>query len=324
LPWQSNALTIAPDGPNYSVKSESETEGPLTAYYYAANMGAKTLGTKGSAFSYESPGKLIGKSTHALKQGFSTISANSLPASKGKLEMKLMGQAKSGIAFSGYQSVQRKQTELADTKPPVIQITFPEEPLQGDFSANPICQITISDDQGLQWQGPKNEIAYLTLNDTLQIPMLPYWEPSLDAPNQGSLRYIFTNLKAGSYDLRVNCWDSNNNASQQSFKFTVGENASITQRWKLYPNPAQEKMTFRTQLNRVWSSDRYELEIFNMVGERIFQQTGDMIQISNQEAGFEFSVSTLGIGGVGFVKLNVLDSQGKIIETVKSKILTLK
>jgi hypothetical protein len=27
---------------------------------------------------------------------------------------------------------------------------------------------------------------------------------------------------------------------------------------------------------------------------------------------------------MGFVKLNVLDSQGKIIETVKSKILTLK
>jgi hypothetical protein len=74
----------------------------------------------------------------------------------------------------------------------------------------------------------------------------------------------------------------------------------------------------------VWSSDRYELEIFNVVGERIFQQTGDLIQMSNQEAGFEFSVNTLGRGGMGFVKLNVLDSQGKIIETVKSKILTLK
>jgi hypothetical protein len=324
LPWQSNTLTIAPDGPNYLVKSESETEGPLTAYYYAANTGAKTLATKGTAFSYESPGKLIGKSTHVLKQGVSTISANSLPSSKGKMEMKLIGQAKSGIVISGYQSVQRKQTEVADTKPPVIQITFPDEPMQGVFSANPTCEITISDDQGLQWQGPKNEIAYLTLNDTLQIPMLPYWEPSLDKPNQGSLRYMFTNLKAGLYDLRVNCWDSNNNASLQSFKFTVGENAPISQRWKLYPNPAQEKMTFRTQLNRVWSSDRYELEIFNVVGERIFQQTGDLIQMSNQEAGFEFSVNTLGRGGMGFVKLNVLDSQGKIIETVKSKILTLK
>jgi hypothetical protein len=74
----------------------------------------------------------------------------------------------------------------------------------------------------------------------------------------------------------------------------------------------------------VWSSDRYELEIFNVVGERIFQQTGDLIQMSNQEAGFEFSVNMLGTGGMGFVKLNVLDSQGKIIETVKSKILTLK
>jgi hypothetical protein len=135
---------------------------------------------------------------------------------------------------------------------------------------------------------------------------------------------MFTNLKAGSHDLRVNCWDSNNNASLQSFKFTVGENASTTQRWKLYPNPALEKMTFRTQLNRVWSSDRYELELFNLVGERIFEQTGDLIQMSNREAGFEFSVNTLGIGGMGFVKINVLDSQGKIIETVKSKILTLK
>jgi hypothetical protein len=324
LPWQSNALTIAPDGPNYLVKSESETEGPLTAYYYAANTGAKTLGTKGAAFSYELPGKLIGKSTHVLKQGVSTISANSLPSLKGKMEMKLIGQAKSGIAISGHQLVQRKQMELTDTKPPVIQITFPDEPIQGVFSANPTCEITISDDQGLQWHGPKNEIAFLTLNDTLQIPMLPYWEPSLDKPNQGSLRYMFTNLKAGSHDLRVNCWDSNNNASLQSFKFTVGENASTTQRWKLYPNPALEKMTFRTQLNRVWSSDRYELELFNLVGERIFEQTGDLIQMSNREAGFEFSVNTLGIGGMGFVKINVLDSQGKIIETVKSKILTLK
>jgi hypothetical protein len=94
--------------------------------------------------------------------------------------------------------------------------------------------------------------------------------------------------------------------------------------WKLYPNPAQLMMTYRMPYSRVWSSDRYELTMYNLLGERVYNQTGDLNQVTSQEAGFEFPVDKLGAGSIGFVWIKIIDNEGKIIETVKSKILTLK
>jgi hypothetical protein len=324
LPWQSAQISISANGDNYTAKSESPAEGQVTAYYYSENSKVKTLGTKGDAFSYFAPGKLIGKSAHTMKQGNASISGNSIPTKGGKIELKLIGQSNTGIPISGYQLVDKKQNILPDTKAPVIQISFPDELKQNTVSSNPMVLINISDEQGLRWQGPMNEPAYLTLNDTLQIPILPFWEPTVDLPNQGSMRYRLTNLSPGAYTLRVNCWDTNNNAGQQSLTITVEENSSSRQPWILFPNPAKEKMTFRTEVNRIWSNDRYELEIFNLMGEKIHTQAGSLTPFGGQESGFEFSVDMLGAGVVGFVRINIRDSQGKIIETVKSKILTLK
>ena len=324
LPWQSAQIIISANGDNYTAKSESPADGQVTAYYYSEDSKVKTLGTKGDAFSYLAPGKLIGKSAHTMKQGNVSISGNSIPSSGGKIALKLIGQSNTGMPISGYQLVDKKQTTLPDTKAPVIQISFPDEPKQNTVSSNPMALINISDEQGLRWLGPMNEPAFLTLNDTLRIPILPFWEPTVDLPNQGSMRYRLTNLSPGAYTLRVNCWDTNNNAGQQSLTFTVEENSSSRQRWILFPNPAKVKMTFRTEVTRIWSSDRYELEIFNLMGEKIHTQAGSLTPFGGQESGFEFSVDMLGTGFVGFVKINIRDSQGKIIETVKSKILTLK
>jgi hypothetical protein len=162
------------------------------------------------------------------------------------------------------------------------------------------------------------------LNDTLQIPILAFWEPDIDTPNQGSLRYTFPKLKAGNYKVNVNCWDTNNNATTKSFTFTVGDSPEANVPWKLYPNPAQLMMTYRMPYSRVWSSDRYELTMYNLLGERVYNQIGDLSQVTRQEAGFEFPVDKLGAGTMGFVWIKIIDKEGKIIETVKSKILTLK
>lgn len=324
LPWQTNGVTISPVGANWSAKMDNQEDGQATAFYYTENSSANTLGTKGNAFTYVVPGQLIGKSAHLVKQGIANILSNNIPVSEKSLGLKLVGQSKSGKSFSGYQVVQKKSTNLVDTQPPRIQITFPDESKLNSFSANPTSIIQISDDQGLKWKGPKNENAYLTLNDTLQIPILAFWEPTIDTPNQGSLRYTFSKLQPGNYRMQVNCWDTNNNASTQSFSFTVGDSPAANVSWKLYPNPAQTIMTYRMPYSRVWSSDRYELTMYNFVGEQVYNQTGNLNQVTNQEAGFEFPVDKLGAGASGFVWLKIIDNQGKIIETVKSKILTLK
>jgi hypothetical protein len=324
LPWQSSRISIAPMGENYIAKSEIPADGIITAHYYVENLPAKTLGTKGPAFTFVAPGKLIGKSTHTIKQGSASIATPSLPVSDGKIEMKLIGQSNMGSPIAGYQIVAKKQLNLVDTQTPVIQINFPDEPNKSAFSSSPTLVVNISDDQGLRWLGPANEPAYVTLNDTLLIPILPFWEPTADKPNQGNMRYAFSNLKPGLYKLRVNCWDNNNNAGQQSFSFTVGENAGVPQNWKLFPNPAKERMTFQTKVKGPWSNDRYELRLFNLAGQRIHTQVGEFTQLSGQEARFEFPVDQLGVAGVGFVWINILDSEGKIIETIQSKIMTLK
>ncbi|MEY3645756.1 MAG: hypothetical protein RL127_464 [Bacteroidota bacterium] len=324
LPWQTNGVNISPTGANWLAKTDNQEDGQATAFYYAENSAAKTLGTKGNAFTYVVPGELIGKSAHSVKQGIATITSNNIPVSGKNLELKLVGQTKSGKSVSGYQVVQKKSDDLVDTQPPKIQISFPDELNLNSFSANPSIVTRISDDQGLRWKGPQNENSYLTLNDTLQIPILAFWEPEVDTPNQGSLRYTFPKLKAGNYKVRVNCWDINNNASAQSFTFTVGDSPEANVPWKLYPNPAQLMMTYRMPYSRVWSSDRYELTMYNLLGERVYNQTGDLNQVTSQEAGFEFPVDKLGAGTMGFVWIKIIDNEGKIIETVKSKILTLK
>jgi hypothetical protein len=269
------------------------------------------------------PGKLIGKSAHTIKQGVLQLASKSLPESGKPLELKLIGQTTSG-AISGEQIVEKKSTALQDNTPPSIQIRFPNEPETGAFSADPMVEIAISDDQSLRWQGPNDATAQMTLNDTLQIPLLPFWEPMSDLPNQGKIQFQFSGLKKGSYMLRVNCWDRNNNASLQTFSFTVSENAETKKRWKLYPNPAQAHMTYQMKPLTLWSSEQYELKMYDLSGAEIYRQAGDMNSLNNLEAGFEFPVDKLGAGTVGFIWINVLDNKGQIVETVKSKIMTLK
>lgn len=323
LPWQSNQIKLSPEGENWKATLDAKLDGTATAYYYAEGTSAKTLGTKGNPFSYLIPGKMVGKSTHTINQGLAQISAKSVPESGSPLELKLIGQTIAGI-IAGRQIIQKKSIPLSDNIPPRIQIRFPDEPAEGAFSSNPLVEITLSDDQGLRWQSPNGAIAQMTLNDTLQISLLPFWEPVLDLPNQGKVQFPFAELKKGSYVLRVNCWDSNNNASLQTLSFTVGENSETKKRWKLYPNPAQFRMTYQMKPLTIWNSDRYELKMFNLIGQEIYRQAGDMNPLTDLETGFEFPVDKLEAGATGFIWINILDKQGQIIETVKSKILTLK
>lgn len=323
LPWQSNRMKISPEGENWKATLDAPVDGTATAFYYAEGTSAKTLGTKGTPFAYPVPGKLIGKSAHTIKQGVAQLTAKSLPESGNPLVLKLIGQTNTG-AISGGQIVQKKSATFIDNTPPNIQIRFPNEPEAGVFSADPLVEITISDDQGLRWQGPNDATALMTLNDTLQIPLLPFWEPMSNLPNQGKIQFPFSGLKKGSYMLRVNCWDRNNNASFQTLSFTVGENVETKKRWKLYPNPAQSRMTYQMKPSTLWSSDRYELKMYNISGAEIYRQAGDMNPLNNLEAGFEFPVDKLEAGTMGFIWINVLDNKGQIVETVKSKIMTLK
>jgi hypothetical protein len=64
--------------------------------------------------------------------------------------------------------------------------------------------------------------------------------------------------------------------------------------------------------------------MYNISGAEIYRQAGDMNPLNNLETGFEFPVDKLEAGTMGFIWINVLDNKGQIVETVKSKIMTLK
>jgi hypothetical protein len=271
LPWNQQALSLRLDTLANGVIQGQTTpaiDGEIQVYYYGEDRSLQTLGTKTDKFSYTIPGALEGSIAATVVKGKFNLA--SLPSS----QLKWCAQVADGTRYGGGMKVQlRKTTETNESNAPALTALLLNETDQQACSPNPILQIHISDASSLRFVGPKGELAYLTINDTLKIPLSQVFTPAVNSSNKGSVTYAFDSLKPGKYKIQVSCFDVHTNQGNLTFEFTVTatkENRTL----RIYPNPMTERSNFSFLQEKRWTSYAYKLKIYSNLGKQIVERSG--------------------------------------------------
>jgi hypothetical protein len=122
--------------------------------------------------------------------------------------------------------------------------------------------------------GPKGELAYFTINDTLQIPVASLFNPVLNSSKQGTITYPFEFLASGKYKISINCFDVHTNQGNLTFEFTVAASSKDNRVLRIYPNPMTERSTFSFLQEKRWTSYFYKLKIYSILGKQIAEKIG--------------------------------------------------
>ena len=272
LPWNHQALNLRIDTlANGTIQGQTSPniDGEIQVYYYGEDKQMQTLGTKTDKFSYLIPGNLAGISAATLQKGKFTLA--NIPASK----VKWRAKASDGTVYGGgMQSVLKTSAEPKETSAPVLEAILVNETNTKACSPNPLLRVNISDASSLKFVGPKGELAYFTVNDTLQIPVANLFTPTLNSSNQGSIVFPFESLAPGNYKITVNCFDVHTNQGNVTFEFTVSANQKENGSLRIYPNPMTERSTFAFLQEKRWTSYAYKLKIYSILGQQILERRG--------------------------------------------------
>ena len=271
LPWNQKQLSIKIDTlPSGLIQGQTtpSIDGEIQVYYYGEERSVQTLGTKTDKYNYRIPGNLEG--THAATVQKGKFSLANLPASR----LKWIARTATENYGGGMRSVLKASSEAKESTPPVLSASLLNESNPQACSPNPILKINITDASSLRFVGPKGELAYLTVNDTLKIPIANLFSPDLNNSKQGTLLFPFQSLKPGNYRIKANCFDLHTNQGFCSFDFTVSSLTKENSSLRIYPNPMTERSNFSFIQEKRWTSYFYKLKIYSNLGKQILEKTG--------------------------------------------------
>lgn len=163
-----------------------------------------------------------------------------------------------------------------DKKGPEIEIFFDNENFTSSYLVNPsfILIIKIKDQTGLNTTGTGiGHKLEAILNDdvTNSIDLSNNFVGDLNSGGKsGIVKYNFTNLKPGDYNIKIKAWDVFNNLSTQEANFTVVSNeyGIVLKDIYNYPNPFSSFTTFTFQHNYS-SSINCKIKIYTIAGRLI-------------------------------------------------------
>lgn len=272
LPWNQQALSLRIDTLANGIIQGQTTpsiDGDIQVYYYGEDQTAKTLGTKTDKFSYLKQGNLVSISSATVQKGKFNLA--NVPAAR----LKWRANATDGNLYGGgMKSRWKASSENKETAPPVLEAQLLNESDPNACSPNPILYINLSDASSLQFAGPKGEIAYFTVNDTLQIPVANLYKPRLNSSNQGSITFPFESLSPGKYQIKLTCFDVHTNQGNLTFEFTVAATGKDNRSLQIYPNPMTERSTFTFLQEKRWTSYFYKLKIYSILGKQMLERRG--------------------------------------------------
>ena len=144
----------------------------------------------------------------------------------------------------------------------------------GISNSTPVLFLKLFDESGINTVG--NGIGHdlvAILDDQTSSPIVlnDYYESVLDDYKSGEIRYPFSKLPDGTYNLKVKVWDVSNNSSEAITEFTVAS-SSVLKMEKVFnfPNPVTDYTTFQFEHNH--PNEDLDLSIF------IFDMNGQMVR----------------------------------------------
>ena len=290
LPWNQQKLSIRIDTLANGIIQGQTTpsiDGEIKVYYFVVDRPMLTLGTKTDKFAYKISGNLEGISFSTVKNG--KFNLTNLPAGG----LKWRANSSDGITYGGGMiSNLKTSSEIKESNSPILEARLLNETDEKACSPNPLLQINISDASPLRFVGPRGELAYFTVNDTLQIPVANLFTPAINSSKQGSITYPFEALSPGKYKIDVNCFDLHTNQGKLSFEFTVTASSKENSSLRIYPNPMTERSTFSFLQEKRWTSYLYKLKIYSNLGKQIIEKTGIVPGSDSSSQSFTIDWST--------------------------------
>ena len=157
-----------------------------------------------------------------------------------------------------------------NTQPPVVEVFMNNNKFVDGMVLNqsPMFIAQISDDDGINTsQAGIGHSLMLTLNDTLALNMNDYFSANIDDFRAGTVRFQFDKLPEGNYKLAFKAWDTHNNSTEKSLRFSVQtEQIQITE-MIVFPNPFTESANFKITQNRPGNDIEITLEIADLTGK---------------------------------------------------------
>ena len=118
-----------------------------------------------------------------------------------------------------------------------------------------------------------------------------FYEPALNSYQQGKVDYPIGNLDEGKYILTLQAWDTHNNRAEATTEFVVtsGEKLLI-QNFNNFPNPFNQYTTFVLEHNREGDDLRLQLDIFDVLGNKIVRHEDEVFNASGRINFLEWKV----------------------------------
>jgi len=164
---------------------------------------------------------------------------------------------------------------VADNEGPSVNLYINDTNFKfgGITDENPLLFSLLFDNNGINTVG--NGIGHdiiAILDDDNQNPYIlnDYYQSELDSYTSGSITYPFINLNEGVHNLKLRAWDIYNNSTEAYTEFIVAKSSKIAlQNILNYPNPFNDKTTFRFEHNQSDTELDVQILIFTMSGSLV-------------------------------------------------------
>lgn len=170
--------------------------------------------------------------------------------------------------------------DSVDREPPVVRASVDKGTVEGEISRatgpDVTLRISLSDNRGINVarSGLGHELTVQVNDQPVIILNEKYVATGVDG-RQGEVLYTFRDLKPGTYLVRVKAWDINNNSSESTLTIVVSERPGLSVRtFKISPNPVVTQATVTTELNRSGEPLNWILNVHDLTGRLLNQQTG--------------------------------------------------
>lgn len=166
---------------------------------------------------------------------------------------------------------------LPDENPPIVEVFLEDKSFVNGGLVTPNTQLLLDleDDQGINVLGNGIEHDITAILDGQQTFILNnFYSTLVDDFTKGSVIFPLENLSPGPHQLKIQAWDTHNNATSTTLNFIVTDSEAFTLTEAFaYPNPSNnEGVTFGFSHNKPGGPLEVTLNIYSLDGKRIVHE----------------------------------------------------
>lgn len=170
-----------------------------------------------------------------------------------------------------------------ETNPPVITNMYLDTPSfqSGDYvKSSPIFFADVADDTGINMSSGIGHNMLLVLNGQTEIDMTPYFENAENSSKKGTIRYNFSELQEGNYQLELRVWDVFNNSATKTINFTISNDyRPAVYDFQIWGNPARDNTLFVLNTNAPGDNINVRISVYSLTGALLWihQESGNYL-----------------------------------------------